>query len=48
MSQLPYSGTRIIELSQTLAGRLTGLLFADQGAEVLVERDPGYQPDEHD
>ena len=48
MSQLPYSGIRIIELSQILTGRLAGLLFADQGAEVLVEREPGYEPDEHD
>ncbi len=48
MSQLPYAGIRIIELSKTLAGRLTGLLFADQGAQVLVERESGYTPDEHD
>ena len=33
MSQ-PYDGIRVIELSKTLAGRLAGLLFADQGAEV--------------
>jgi crotonobetainyl-CoA:carnitine CoA-transferase CaiB-like acyl-CoA transferase len=44
----PYEGIRIIELSKTLAGRLAGLLFADQGAEVLVEREAGYEPDEHD
>ena len=37
--QMPYKNVRIIELSQTLAGRLTGLMFADQGAEVYVERD---------
>ena len=48
MGQLPYAEIRIIELSQTLAGRLAGLLFADQGAEVLVEREPGYESDEHD
>jgi len=48
MSSLPYDGLRLIELSKTLAGRLTGLLFADQGAEVLVEREPGHVPDEHD
>jgi len=35
----PYESVRVIELSQTLAGRLTGLLLADQGAQVFVERD---------
>ena len=35
-SRLPYESVRIIELSNTLTGRLAGLLFADQGAEVLV------------
>jgi crotonobetainyl-CoA:carnitine CoA-transferase CaiB-like acyl-CoA transferase len=45
---LPYYGIRIIELSNTLTGRLAGLLFADQGAEVFVGRPPGYKPDEHD
>ncbi len=34
----PYRGVRILEKSGTLAGRLAGLLFADQGAEVYVER----------
>src|SRR5271169_2205628 len=34
----PFQGIRIIEQSQTLAGRLAGQLFADQGAEVFVER----------
>ena len=48
MSQPPYSGLRIIELSKTLTGRLTGLMFADQGAEVLIERDLSFQPNEHD
>jgi crotonobetainyl-CoA:carnitine CoA-transferase CaiB-like acyl-CoA transferase len=38
----PFQGIRIIEKSQTLAGRLAGLLFADQGAEVFVER--GAEP----
>jgi len=47
MSQLPYAGIRVIELSETLAGRLAGLLFADQGAEVFVGRAPDHQPDEH-
>lgn len=48
MNQLPYAGIRIFELSETLAGRLAGLLFADQGAEVLVEREAEYTPNEHD
>jgi crotonobetainyl-CoA:carnitine CoA-transferase CaiB-like acyl-CoA transferase len=34
----PLATVRVIELSQTLAGRLAGQLFADQGAEVYVER----------
>jgi crotonobetainyl-CoA:carnitine CoA-transferase CaiB-like acyl-CoA transferase len=34
----PYATIRIVEQSETLAGRLAGLLFADQGAEVIVER----------
>ncbi|MEE8513387.1 MAG: CoA transferase, partial [Gammaproteobacteria bacterium] len=46
--RLPYNGIRIIELSGTLTGRLAGLLFADQGAEVLVAREAGFKPDEHD
>lgn len=37
--RMPYGNVRVIELSQTLTGRLTGLLFADQGAQVYVERD---------
>jgi crotonobetainyl-CoA:carnitine CoA-transferase CaiB-like acyl-CoA transferase len=38
MSQLPYQGIRILEKSTTLTGRLIGLLFADQGADVFIER----------
>ena len=34
--RLPYEGVRIIEKANLLSGRLAGLLFADQGAEVLV------------
>jgi crotonobetainyl-CoA:carnitine CoA-transferase CaiB-like acyl-CoA transferase len=37
-ARLPYESVRVIELSQTLTGRLTGLLLADQGAEVYAER----------
>ena len=48
MSQLPYQGIRIIEKSTTLTGRLIGLLFADQGAEVFVERAPDRPTGEHD
>lgn len=47
-NHFPYKGIRIIELSNTLTGRLAGLLFGDQGAEVLVARELGYQSDEHD
>lgn len=47
-SSLPYQGIRIVELSKLLAGRLAGLLFADQGAEVLVERDPTVKPKAED
>jgi crotonobetainyl-CoA:carnitine CoA-transferase CaiB-like acyl-CoA transferase len=46
--RLPYAGIRIIELSELLTGRLAGLLFADQGAEVLIARDAGFVGDEHD
>ena len=48
MSILPYNNIRIIERSNTLAGRLAGLLFADQGAEVFIERPAAFMPDEHD
>ena len=34
--RLPYEGVRIIEKANLLSGRLAGLMFADQGAEVLV------------
>ena len=33
---LPYAGVRVLEKAGLLSGRLAGLLFADQGAEVLV------------
>ena len=48
MSRLPYEHVRIIERSTTLTGRLVGLLFADQGADVFVEREGGSTSDEHD
>ncbi len=35
MCQLLHAGNRIIELSKTLAGRLTVPLIADQGADIL-------------
>ena len=34
--RLPFEGVRVLEKANLLSGRLTGLLFADQGAEVLV------------
>ena len=46
--RLPYQDVRIIEKSSTLTGRLIGLLFADQGAEVVVERRRDAAPGEHD
>jgi crotonobetainyl-CoA:carnitine CoA-transferase CaiB-like acyl-CoA transferase len=36
--KLPFASLRIVERSRTLAGRLAGQLFADQGAEVFVDR----------
>jgi crotonobetainyl-CoA:carnitine CoA-transferase CaiB-like acyl-CoA transferase len=48
MNRLPYDDVRIIEKSATLTGRLIGLLFADQGAEVFVERRVSAAPGEHD
>jgi crotonobetainyl-CoA:carnitine CoA-transferase CaiB-like acyl-CoA transferase len=37
----PLQGVRVIERSTVLSGRLAGLLLADQGAEVFVERGDG-------
>ena len=34
----PLTGIRVIERSNLLSGRLAGLLLADQGAEVFLER----------
>ena len=35
--KLPYEGLRVVELdTYLLSGRLTGMLFADQGAEVVI------------
>ena len=48
MSRLPYEHVRTIEQSATLTGRLIGLLFADQGAEVFVERRVAATAGEHD
>src|SRR6187402_2273697 len=47
MSPLPYNDIRIIEKSTTLTGRLIGLLFADQGADVFIERAADAPPGEH-
>lgn len=47
MSRPPYQDVRIVEKSSTLTGRLVGLLFADQGAEVFVDRSRDA-PGEHD
>jgi crotonobetainyl-CoA:carnitine CoA-transferase CaiB-like acyl-CoA transferase len=40
----PLEGVRVIEHSVLLSGRLAGLMLADQGAEVFVERSPGPTP----
>src|SRR5947209_4147454 len=40
----PLRGVRVIERSAMLSGRLAGLLLADQGAEVFVERGTGAAP----
>jgi crotonobetainyl-CoA:carnitine CoA-transferase CaiB-like acyl-CoA transferase len=40
----PLRGIRVIERSGLLSGRLAGLLMADQGAEVFVERDAAPTP----
>ncbi len=45
MAQLPLEGIYVIEHSASLAGRLAGLLLADQGATVVVSRqNMGTQP----
>lgn len=37
MSKQPYEGLRVVELdANLLSGRLTGMLFSDQGAEVII------------
>jgi crotonobetainyl-CoA:carnitine CoA-transferase CaiB-like acyl-CoA transferase len=40
----PLQGVRVIERSGVLSGRLAGLLLADQGAEVFLERGTGAAP----
>ncbi|MBV8916181.1 MAG: CoA transferase, partial [Acetobacteraceae bacterium] len=40
----PLQGVRVIERSKLLSGRLAGMLLADQGAEVFVERAAGATP----
>jgi hypothetical protein len=44
----PLQGVRIIERSATLSGRLAGLLLADQGADVFVERGAGIATGDFD
>ena len=41
MSLLPLSGISVVEYSTGMAGRLAGMLLADQGATVLVCREGG-------
>ncbi|MGF6899335.1 CoA transferase [Paraburkholderia sp. GAS348] len=41
MSLLPLSGISVVECSTGMAGRLAGLLLADQGATVIVCREGG-------
>src|SRR5271163_483538 len=41
MSLLPLSGLSVAECSTGLAGRLAGLLLADQGATVVICREGG-------
>ena len=44
----PLAGVRVIERSNLMSGRLAGLLLADQGAEVFVERaGPTPAADQH-
>lgn len=44
MSSLPFADIRIAELSNQLAGRLIGQMFADQGAEVYTARSNDPDP----
>jgi crotonobetainyl-CoA:carnitine CoA-transferase CaiB-like acyl-CoA transferase len=45
---LPLADIRVIERSNLLSGRLAGLLLADQGAEVFLERaGPTQAADQH-
>jgi len=44
-TSLPLQGVRVLERSGALAGRLTGLLLADQGAAVFA-LDPGDTAEE--
>lgn len=42
-TQAPLSGIRIIDFGHYIAGPLTGMLLADQGAEVIKVDRPGHE-----
>ena len=45
MGAMPLEGIYVVEYSAGLAGRLTGLLLADQGATVVIGRKRhGHEP----